>query len=457
MMEEGRVSFVPCVKWVKRGVTRQNPYVVELSEKQLGDILDTAKREVKAAEDEVAAGSGSDEYNMEKYDEEGCTEALFGVASAAVFASNARDPLVTGGDSDSEAEDDAIKPDDNLVAVGRVDDDASVLEVYVYNHDEGSLYVHHDLLLPSIPLCLEWLDRGNMLAVGGMDHIIAVWDLDVVNCLEPALKLGRKKRQQRMGHKDAVLDVSWNPVLPHLLASGSVDRTVLLWDLDTGIASSALPVFGEKVQALQWNPAESCTLLVGSCDHTLHLFECRSNRSKTWAASGEVERVVWDHFNPFYFLASTGNGNIEYFDVRADGPLWCVPAHEKEVAGLALSSKCPGLLVSAGSEGVAKVWDLKTSKPEFVTERKMKLGSIQCLDPNPDLPFIMCAGGDNKKNNFRVWDVLGVSREAKEVFSSRPLVTSGLEPMKTSDTMQAFEFLHLGQSTSTDVSPERTN
>jgi len=47
-----------------------------------------------------------------------------------------------------------------------------------------------------------------------MTPIIEVWDLDFMDCLEPAYKLGRKsskvKKQKRIGHRDAVLDVSWN-------------------------------------------------------------------------------------------------------------------------------------------------------------------------------------------------------------------------------------------------------
>ena len=55
---------------------------------------------------------------------------------------------------------------------------------------------------------------GNLCAIGNMTPIIEVWDLDLIDCLEPAYKLGRKpnkmKKQKRIGHRDAVLDVSWN-------------------------------------------------------------------------------------------------------------------------------------------------------------------------------------------------------------------------------------------------------
>lgn len=101
-----------------------------------------------------------------------------------------------------------------------------VLFVYlVYNEEEGSFYVHHDFLLPSFPLCIEWMhydpetkEPGNVCAIGSMDPVITIWDLDIQDSLEPILKLGSKKNRRKnieaSGHKDAVLDLSWNAHFP---------------------------------------------------------------------------------------------------------------------------------------------------------------------------------------------------------------------------------------------------
>lgn len=63
---------------------------------------------------------------------------------------------------------------------------------------EANLYVHHDIMLPAFPLAVAWLDcdpaglraAANMAAVGSYDTGIEIWDLDVLDSVEPAAVLG---------------------------------------------------------------------------------------------------------------------------------------------------------------------------------------------------------------------------------------------------------------------------
>ena len=92
------------------------------------------------------------------------------IGDLVTFANPRDDPYYQkeGGEGDaddaSDAEDFRIRPTDNLIVVGHVEGDAAVLEVYVYNDVEDALYVHHDLLLPSFPMAVEWmgLERGKI-------------------------------------------------------------------------------------------------------------------------------------------------------------------------------------------------------------------------------------------------------------------------------------------------------
>lgn len=100
-----------------------------------------------------------------------------------------------------------------------------------------------------------------------MDPIIDIWDLDIINCLEPAYSLGKKAKKKKnikhVGHDDAVLSLSWNSQFHHILASGSVDTTIILWDIDRGEPNVTIRSFVDKVQCLEWHRLESQTLLAG--------------------------------------------------------------------------------------------------------------------------------------------------------------------------------------------------
>jgi len=102
---------------------------------------------------------------------------------------------------------------DAVILVARADQEYSALEVHVYNEESGDLYVHHDTGLPAFPLCVEWLDcpchaptqsggheTGSYAAVGSFNPQIEIWNLDVLNALEPSAVLGGRQGQWSMIH-----------------------------------------------------------------------------------------------------------------------------------------------------------------------------------------------------------------------------------------------------------------
>ena len=62
-------------------------------------------------------------------------------------------------DSEEEREDYTIRKSDSLIVAATAESDHSNLEVYVYDHKTSDLYVHHEIILGSYPLCLEWLSQ----------------------------------------------------------------------------------------------------------------------------------------------------------------------------------------------------------------------------------------------------------------------------------------------------------
>jgi len=459
--EAPRVNFIPCVTWVQRGAAKPVPEQVKLTAEELADIIQKTKTEINDLEnpdtndlddksdineDKTNEGDIMKEYDLDNYDdEEDNSGTMLGLGDLTVFSDASKDPYLANVPRDEDDEEDDsdfnIKPTDNMILVGHVEDESATVEVYVYNDVEDALYVHHDILLPAFPLALEWLPfdpesdrRGNLVAVGSMNPVIEVWDLDIVDSLEPAFKLGRKARKKKkiagVGHKDAVLSLSWNSQAEHVLASGSVDQTVLLWDMNTQSVASSLVSHKEKVQSLAWHYKEAQTLLTGCCDKMVRVFDCRAQDThKSWRVTGEVEKVLWDHFNSYQCLASTDSGTVHCIDVRKDSPIWTLSAHTEEVTGMALSTQCPGCLTTVSQDKTMKVWDIAGESPQFVNERNVKLGCIHTVAGCPDAPFVVCMGGDKAGDgNLKVMDIRD-SADVRQKFGKRKL----MNPLGTAD------------------------
>lgn len=435
---ESSVNFVPVICFVKRGVAKERPEKIVLTQEELARVIKDTKSQLAGNDEsdedededndnlvsdvdmdaaEPTANQNSDEFNFDNYDEEGNTR----VANIGNIAEVDPDHNLED-EEDSEAEDDVIKPNDNLLLVGHVADDAASLEVWIFNEEEESLYTHHEFILPSFPLCIEWLNHdpgsekpGNLCAVGFMDPIITIWDIDIEDLIEPTFKLGskgnRKKNKAAYGHKDAVLDLSWNTHYPHILASGSVDQTVILWDLDEGKPHTTITSFKEKVQSLEFHSTDAQSLLTGCADGRVRLYDCRNSESpeegllKWKVRGGEVEKVLWNPTDLNNFIIGTSDGQLHYADRRKPSEfLWSTKGHNEEISGICFNTEKKNLLSTTSTDGILKIWKFDDSVISQVYEHDFDMGILHCMKQSPEDPYTLAFGGA-KVPRCRVYNI----------------------------------------------------
>lgn len=113
-----------------------------------------------------------------------------------------------------------------------------------------------------------------------------------------------KKKAKIRGHTDAVLSLSHNSHDQTELASGSADKTILLWDLENLRQKMKIKGHKDRVQSLKFHPTESCALLSGSADKNVMIHDCREKEGdkKIWSFENEIEKVLWNWHDANYFL-----------------------------------------------------------------------------------------------------------------------------------------------------------
>jgi periodic tryptophan protein 1 len=497
------MSMITATTWVPRGFAAPFPTKYEFDEEEFNRIaalaklqLDDANEDLEEAQngtskedaDAMSDGEGSDsekkaepirskeeedddlkEYDLEHYDDDVAQDkagegmGMFGNIKSLVYhESNAEDPYITMQENDDEDEDREelqILATDNLLLAAKVEDEVAHLEVYVYEDEADNLYVHHDIMLPAIPLCVEWLDlpvgkpgvdkdsRANFVAVGTFDPDIEIWDLDTVDCMYPNAILGqggqdsatvgdKKKKKKKKSkkandefHVDAVLSLAANRNHRNLLASSSADKTVKLWDLHTTKCAKSYSYHTDKVCSIAWHPSasHSTILLSGSYDRTIVASDMRAPNLKPprWGVESDVESLKWDPHSEHHFYVSTESGVVHYFDTRnvpqelsKTKPVWTLHAHDESVSALDVSPVIPGFMATGSTDRSVKLWNIQGSGPTMVVSRNLEVGKVfsTTFAGDEEVGFRLAVAGS--KGSVQIWDT-STNAAVRKAFAHR--------------------------------------
>jgi periodic tryptophan protein 1 len=153
-------------------------------------------------------------------------------------------------------------------------------------------------------------------------------------------------------------------IVRNLLASGSADNTIRIWDLDTGKTVLTLRHHRSKVQSVRWHPIEPSMLASAGYDRRVCVVDVRTPQDvRSFTLPEDPEVMLWHPHMPTHLLVSTENGRVICFDASKpdDQAVMVLEAHSKAISGMDINTSIPGLLVTVSVDRSYKFWDIAAS------------------------------------------------------------------------------------------------
>jgi len=185
-----------------------------------------------------------------------------------------------------------------------------------------------------------------LIASGSFDGVIKIWDTSTEQCLESL-----------RGHEGPVYEIA--ACGDNCLASVSKDKTVRFWDLASGQLLSSLKGHRQSVTSVA--VLGSGRVASGSSDRTIRIWGLSSQRCLS-TLDGHRD-TVWSlvAVDQEALVSGSGDGSLRLWDLRSRGVVATMEGHTNSVNSVATVAK-DHYLVSGANDKLVKIWELRTRR-----------------------------------------------------------------------------------------------
>ncbi|KAJ6015115.1 hypothetical protein N7540_009706 [Penicillium herquei] len=319
---------------------------------------------------------------------------------------------------------------------------------------QRTLYGHSKMIR-----ALAFSPDESMIASGSYDETIKLWNAITGNC-----------QRTLQGHFDVVSTLAFSPD-GNMITSGSHDDTIRIWNTTTGDCQMTLYGHSGRVEALAFSPNRNM-IASGSHDTTIKLWD---------TTTGDCQGTLFGHSGVVNASAFSSDGNMIASGSNDNTiKLWDVTTEDSQgtLRGYSSSVNTPAFsldenIIASGSYKTVKLWNsMMVRGQKTLSDQLSPVTGIIAF--SPDTRQIVCAKGSKKSSTIHVWDTVtgdlykeltqhdfsvtavGFSPDGKQVIFGSNVGSLMFRPsrqIKTSEKIQNLKFSIDSRYLTTNIGP----
>ncbi|CAI2314043.1 unnamed protein product [Caenorhabditis sp. 36 PRJEB53466] len=283
-------------------------------------------------------------------------------------------------------------------------------DVYIFDYEKHEKNPPANTFNPLIKLKghtkegygLSWNpNRAGLILSASDDQTVCHWDINANQNVAGELQA----KSMFKGHDSVVEDVAWHVLHDGVFGSVGDDKKLLIWDVRQPQPVHSIDAHNAEVNCLAFNPYSEFILATGSADKTVALWDLRNLRLKLHSFEShrdEIFQVQWSPHNETILASSGTDKRLHVWDLSKigedqsaedaeDGPpelLFIHGGHTAKISDFSWNPNEPWVVCSVSEDNILQVWqmadniynEIEDDVASDVVERAHIMSDTECED-----------------------------------------------------------------------------